>query len=77
MWQRFIRFGRLLHREESAIGTIEWFLLITVALMVIVGINYFAQWTAKDVSASQDTSIDAKKEMLSKIDELKKKIDKK
>ncbi|MHC4887667.1 MAG: hypothetical protein ACYTGH_21520 [Planctomycetota bacterium] len=33
-----------LHRDEKGTGTVEWMLLITVALVVLVAIYYFVQW---------------------------------
>lgn len=36
-------FGRL-HEDETGPGTVEWMLLVTVALVVLVAIYYVAQW---------------------------------
>ncbi|MHC4871442.1 MAG: hypothetical protein ACYTFY_06330 [Planctomycetota bacterium] len=33
-----------LHRDENATGTVEWMMLITVALTVLVVIYYFVRW---------------------------------
>ncbi|GHS90907.1 hypothetical protein FACS1894139_05110 [Planctomycetales bacterium] len=37
-------FAKKLHDDESAPGTVEWVLLVIVALIVMVAIYYIAQW---------------------------------
>lgn len=36
-----------LHEDEDATGTIEWMLLIVVALVVLAVIYYFVRWAIK------------------------------
>ena len=38
------QFVRELHEDETGPGTVEWMLLVTVALVVLVAIYYVAQW---------------------------------
>ena len=38
------RFVRELHEDETGPGTVEWMLLVTVALIILVAIYYVAQW---------------------------------
>lgn len=41
---------RRLHRDEKATGTIEWMLLIVVALVVLAVIYYFVRWAIQGTS---------------------------
>ena len=41
MLERARRFAIRLHRDESGPNTVEWVLLIIVALIILVGIYYF------------------------------------
>ena len=45
MLQRVRRFAIKLHRDESGPNTVEWILLIIVALVILVGIYAFVKWT--------------------------------
>ena len=38
------RFLRSLHRDESAPNTVEWVLLVIVALIIMTAIYFIAQW---------------------------------
>jgi Flp pilus assembly pilin Flp len=44
MLQRFRRFATRLHRDESGPNTVEWILLIVVALILLIAIFWFAKW---------------------------------
>lgn len=44
-------FMRALHRDESAPNTVEWVLLVIVALIVMTAIYYIAQWVLGGGSA--------------------------
>lgn len=44
MLRRARRFATRLHRDESGPNTVEWVLLIIVALVVLIGIYLFVQW---------------------------------
>jgi len=44
MIKRLRRFARDLHRDESGPNTVEWVLLIIVALIVLAIIYLFVQW---------------------------------
>ncbi|MDR0868619.1 MAG: hypothetical protein LBP75_09165 [Planctomycetota bacterium] len=53
-------FAKKLHDDESAPGTVEWVLLVIVALIVMVAIYYVARWVlqsgaeeAKDVDSGR------------------------
>lgn len=37
-------FFKALHKDESAPGTVEWVLMIIVALIIMAVIYYIAQW---------------------------------
>lgn len=53
-------FWTRLHDDESAAGTIEWILLVIVALVVLIGIYYFVNWGSKSVQQGQ-SDINAQK----------------
>ena len=44
MLERMRRFAIRLHRDESGPNTVEWILLIIIALVLIVAIWAFAKW---------------------------------
>ena len=44
MLQRTRRFALRLHRDESGPNTVEWVLLIIVALILLLAIFWFARW---------------------------------
>ena len=39
-----------LHKDEDATGTVEWMMLITVALTVLVAIYYVVRWAMQNTS---------------------------
>ena len=47
------RFIRELHEDETAPSTVEWMMLITVALVVLVAIYYVARWA---ISSTEDAA---------------------
>lgn len=50
MLQRARKFATRLHEDESGPNTVEWVLLIIVALVVLIGIYAFIQWAFGEVS---------------------------
>ena len=44
MFERTRRLFKELHEDESGPNTVEWILLVIVALLVLVAIFYMAQW---------------------------------
>ena len=44
MLERMKRFVRRLHEDESGPNTVEWVLLIIVALVVLAVIYFFVNW---------------------------------
>ena len=44
MLRRARKFATRLHQDESGPNTVEWVLLIIVALVVLVAIYLFVQW---------------------------------
>jgi uncharacterized protein (UPF0333 family) len=44
-------FWRRLHEDDNAPGTVEWVLLVVVALVVLIGIYYLAQGSFTSASA--------------------------
>ncbi len=44
MLNRTRNFFKELHEDESGPNTVEWILLVIVALLVLVAIFYMAQW---------------------------------
>ena len=44
MLQRMKKFALRLHRDESGPNTVEWILLIIVALVVLIAVYMFAQF---------------------------------
>ena len=44
MLQRVRRFAVRLHRDESGPNTVEWVLLIIIALILLLAIFTFAKW---------------------------------
>ena len=60
MLQRVRRFAVELHEDESGPNTVEWILLIIIALILLVAILLLANWaidkfTEKRESVEQDT----------------------
>ena len=58
--RRAKRFFRRLHRDESAPNTVEWMLLLIVALIVLVGIYMMISWVA-DRTEAEAKAMDEKK----------------
>lgn len=46
-------FFRKLHQDESGPNTVEWVLLIIVALIVLLGIFFLAQWVIAQTTNRQ------------------------
>ncbi len=63
MIKRFRRFARELHRDESGPNTVEWVLLIIVALIVLAIIYMFVQWVigrfSEEQTKIQDTEVES------------------
>ena len=57
MLQRVRRFAVKLHKDESGPNTVEWILLIIVALILLVFIHWFVHW----VTTQFTTQVDAVK----------------
>ncbi len=63
MLDRVRRFAVRLHKDETGPNTVEWILLIIVALIVLLAIYVFANWvigrfqTAKQQVEGQDTTL--------------------
>lgn len=53
MLQRVRRFAIELHEDESGPNTVEWILLIIVALVILVGIYAFVKWVNEKMVAAQ------------------------
>ena len=49
MLQRARKFATRLHEDESGPNTVEWVLLIIVALVILIGIYAFVQWAFGEV----------------------------
>lgn len=45
-----------LHKDESGPNTVEWILLIIVALIVLLGIYFFAQYVSGQVSERREAA---------------------
>ena len=62
MLQAARRFATRLHRDESGPNTVEWVLLIIVALLVLAGIYYFVNNVVmenfKEASDDLDMSVE-------------------
>ena len=62
MIKRIRRFARDLHEDESGPNTVEWVLLIIVALVVLAVIYMFVQWVigrfGEEKGKIEDTEID-------------------
>jgi len=50
MLQRARKFASRLHEDESGPNTVEWVLLIIVALVILIGIYAFVQWAFGEVN---------------------------
>jgi Flp pilus assembly pilin Flp len=59
MLRRAREFAARLHEDESGPNTVEWVLLIIVALVVLIGIYLFVQW-AFDKLGEKKTEFDDK-----------------
>jgi Flp pilus assembly pilin Flp len=53
MLQRARRFAIELHEDESGPNTVEWILLIIVALVILVGIYAFVNWAFGQIEAKK------------------------
>ena len=51
MLQRARQFASRLHEDESGPNTVEWVLLIIVALVILIGIYAFVQWAFGEVDS--------------------------
>jgi flagellar biogenesis protein FliO len=60
MLQRVRRFAIELHEDESGPNTVEWVLLIIVALLILVAIYFFVNWAIKKVQEGQQEVDDTK-----------------
>ena len=54
MLQRVRRFAVELHEDESGPNTVEWILLIVVALVVLIAIYIFATWVINKLKEQRD-----------------------
>ena len=54
MLQRARNFAVRLHEDESGPNTVEWVLLIIVALVVLIGIYLFVQWAFTNLGDKKD-----------------------
>lgn len=54
MLQKARKFAVRLHKDESGPNTVEWILLIIVALVVLIGIYLFVQWAYEKLSEKKD-----------------------
>ncbi len=54
MLRRAREFAIRLHKDESGPNTVEWILLIIVALVVLVGIYLFVQWAFGNLKEKQE-----------------------
>jgi Flp pilus assembly pilin Flp len=55
MLQKARNFANRLHEDESGPNTVEWVLLIIVALVILAGIYAFVQWAFTEVETQQQT----------------------
>lgn len=54
MLQRARKFATRLHEDESGPNTVEWVLLIIVALVIMIGIYAFVQWAFGEVETQSE-----------------------
>jgi Flp pilus assembly pilin Flp len=54
MLKKTRKFVARLHKDESGPNTVEWVLLIIVALVVLIGIYLFVQWAFGSLSDKKD-----------------------
>ncbi|MFT5289091.1 MAG: Flp pilus assembly pilin Flp [Planctomycetota bacterium] len=54
MLRRARKFAARLHKDESGPNTVEWVLLIIVALVVLIGIYLFVQWAFDKLGEKKD-----------------------
>ena len=54
MLRKARQFARRLHEDESGPNTVEWVLLIIVALVVLIGIYIFVQWAFDKLNEKKD-----------------------
>ena len=53
MLQKARNFAKRLHEDESGPNTVEWVLLIIVALVILAAIYAFIQWAFGEVETQQ------------------------
>jgi len=53
MLQKARNFATRLHEDESGPNTVEWVLLIIVALVILAAIYLFVQWAIGEVDNAQ------------------------
>jgi len=53
MLQRARRFAVRLHKDESGPNTVEWVLLIIIALILLLAIFAFAKWVIDQFSTAE------------------------
>lgn len=54
MIERTKKLLRELHEDESGPNTVEWILLVIVALLVLIAIFYMAQWAIDKFNEKKD-----------------------
>ena len=54
MLRKARKFAARLHEDESGPNTVEWILLIIVALVVLIGIYLFVQWAFTRLGEKKD-----------------------
>lgn len=54
MLQRTRRFFTKLHKDETGPNTVEWILLIIVALIVLLAISLMARWVIGKFNSKQE-----------------------
>ncbi|MHC4871443.1 MAG: hypothetical protein ACYTFY_06335 [Planctomycetota bacterium] len=65
-------FFKALHKDESAPGTVEWVLMIIVALVIMAVIYFIAQWVMEGGTEEANTVEDQRKAVHSDQDAIKK-----
>ena len=68
MARRTKGFLRRLHEDETGPNTVEWILLIVVALVVLIGIYVIVQWV-RSSSEGQATEMEQQREKA--VDDMK------
>ena len=54
MLRRARKFAARLHKDESGPNTVEWVLLIIVALVILIAIYLFVQWAFTELGEKKD-----------------------